>query len=334
MDGQKPKIIIDDELRLMVQPLLKDAYLRLEADILKKGCREPLKLWRGILVDGMNRLSICTRRNIAYRTEELEFSDRNEVIAYIAAIQLLRTDIPEEVRRYLIGKRFEAEKAIAINRKLADWNLYARNADLNGLPYRLFNPSQLPKQYHSLRNPTALRLAQEYCVSADTIDKYAKYARAVDAVFRKDPMLIKMLLSGKYKIPQSAIITLAKRSAQDIQRYREKITTEMNMRDGMRPRVLLRNSQHKFVSPAHNDGAALKIGVKDVPKPNPDAEINRLSLTLPSWTDSIIRVHKGTDFETVSVDSRHKLENALSTHQEAVTLMLTDVRKEDESDND
>ena len=58
MDGQKPKIIIDDELRLMVQPLLKDAYLRLEADILKNGCREPLKLWRGILVDGMNRLNI------------------------------------------------------------------------------------------------------------------------------------------------------------------------------------------------------------------------------------------------------------------------------------
>ena len=102
----------------------------------------------------------------------------------------------------------------------------------------------------------------------------------------------------------------------------------------MRPRVLLRNSQHRFVSPVHNDGAALKIGVKDVPKPNPDAEINRLSLTLPSWTDSIIRVHKGTDFETVSVESRHQLENALSTHQEAVTLMLTDVRKEDESDND
>ena len=69
-------------------------------------------------------------------------------------------------------------------------------------------------------------------------------------------------------------------------------------------------------------------------QPNPDAEVNRLSLTLPSWTDSIIRVHKGTDFETVSLASMHQLENALSTHQEAVTLMLTDVRKEDKRDDD
>jgi len=110
--------VVLPEMETLLPPLSEEQRSLLEEDILKNGCREPLKLWRGILVDGMNRLNICTKRNIAYKTEELEFSDRNEVIAYIAAVQLLRTDVPEEVRRYLIGKRFEAEKAIAINRKL------------------------------------------------------------------------------------------------------------------------------------------------------------------------------------------------------------------------
>ena len=99
-------IIIDSRFRLMIQPLVREQYLRLEADIVRNGCHDPVKLWQGILVDGLNRIRICKSHKLSYQTEDLTFNDRNEVIAYIASIQLLRTDVPEETRRYLIGKRF------------------------------------------------------------------------------------------------------------------------------------------------------------------------------------------------------------------------------------
>ena len=145
-------------------------------------------------------MTLYQYRSSGYQTEELVFNDRDEVIAYIASIQLLRSDVPEETRRYLIGKRFEAEKAVAHRQKISDWNLYTRNADIHGLAYRVFNPAQLPRPNQSIRTPAAFRLANEYCVSADTIDKYGRCAKAIDIIAEKDIALAKMLISGKYRI--------------------------------------------------------------------------------------------------------------------------------------
>ena len=237
MDSQIDNIIIDGRFRLMILPLVKERYLRLEADIVRNGCRDPVKLWQGILVDGLNRIRICKNHKLQYQTEELVFSDRDEVIAYIASIQLLRSDVPEETRRYLIGKRFEAEKAVAHRQKISDWNLYTRNADIHGLAYRVFNPAQLPRPNQSIRTPAAFRLANEYCVSADTIDKYGRCAKAIDIIAEKDIALAKMLISGKYRIAQSVIVAIAKRTPQEMEKIRKNIAAEEPLGEGMRSRL-------------------------------------------------------------------------------------------------
>jgi hypothetical protein len=44
------------------------------------GCRDPLVLWNGILIDGYNRYKICTENNIPFKTIDKEFASREEVL--------------------------------------------------------------------------------------------------------------------------------------------------------------------------------------------------------------------------------------------------------------
>ena len=60
------RIVIDDEFKNLIPALLPDEYKLLEANIVRDGCREPLSVWKGILVDGHNRHRICTKHGIKF----------------------------------------------------------------------------------------------------------------------------------------------------------------------------------------------------------------------------------------------------------------------------
>ena len=49
-----------------------------------------------------------------------------------------------------------------------------------------------------------------------------------------------------------------------------------------------------------------------MPAFDPDASINELSLTIPSWINSIKRSEKNTDFEIISKGARKRLIEALT----------------------
>jgi len=58
----KPKI--DAEFASLIPPLSADEYMQLEANLIVEGCRDPLVVWGEILIDGHNRLQICTKHNM------------------------------------------------------------------------------------------------------------------------------------------------------------------------------------------------------------------------------------------------------------------------------
>ena len=51
-DSKTPELTVDCEFRDLIRPLLKDEYRHLEAALLADGCREPITVWKGIIVDG------------------------------------------------------------------------------------------------------------------------------------------------------------------------------------------------------------------------------------------------------------------------------------------
>lgn len=61
---------IDPELKAWIDPLSTDEYALLEASILLDGCRDPLVVWGGYLLDGHNRYEICQKHGIEFATFE------------------------------------------------------------------------------------------------------------------------------------------------------------------------------------------------------------------------------------------------------------------------
>ncbi|MDB5911186.1 MAG: hypothetical protein JWP34_5303 [Massilia sp.] len=61
---------IDEELKAWIDPLSPDEYALLESSILQDGCRDPLVVWGGYLLDGHNRYEICQKHGIAFTTFE------------------------------------------------------------------------------------------------------------------------------------------------------------------------------------------------------------------------------------------------------------------------
>jgi hypothetical protein len=63
-------LYVDDELQAWIDPLSPDELALLEASLLEDGCRDPLVVWGGYLLDGHNRYALCTKHGIPFQTVE------------------------------------------------------------------------------------------------------------------------------------------------------------------------------------------------------------------------------------------------------------------------
>lgn len=61
---------IDAELQALIEPLTSEELAGLEASLLQDGCRDPLVVWEGLLLDGHNRYALCCKHGIAFQTVE------------------------------------------------------------------------------------------------------------------------------------------------------------------------------------------------------------------------------------------------------------------------
>lgn len=92
---------IDNEFRALIPPLSADEYAQLEANIIADGCRDPLVVWDGTLIDGHNRHKICTEHGIPYATKEHAFADRDAAIIWIIENQFGRRNLSDISRMRL-----------------------------------------------------------------------------------------------------------------------------------------------------------------------------------------------------------------------------------------
>ena len=62
--------------------------------------------------------------------------------------------------------------------------------------------------------------------------------------------------------------------------------------------------------------------IKDMPAFDPDAEINSLALTIPSWISSINCTRSTAKFSLLTPEGRKRLEQELCKLQKAIQMML------------
>jgi hypothetical protein len=193
----------DHEFANLCRALTTEEKAQLEGNLKKDGCTDPLKLWGDILLDGHNRLEICTRLNLPFKTEQIDIKDRGDALNWVIANQLGRRNlIPEDVA-YLRGKRYEAEKKNPINTQIQD-GVVPQRSDQND------------------QAGTDARLGKEFGVGSATIRRDAVFASAVDKI---DTQLGKdvaaMIRTGKSGLTKKAIIEFAKDDDMTLQKFND-----------------------------------------------------------------------------------------------------------------
>ena len=200
-------IIIDEEFRIYLPTLDKVTYEGLEKSLLEHGARDPLVLWNGILIDGYNRLKICTEHDIPFTTVSMEFDSREDVLDWIVENQLARRNLTPIELSHFRGMLFNSRK-----RSRGGINQYTEKSA---------NPQNGGKQS---RSATAREIGERFKVSKNTIERDGKVADALNAIAEVSLDAKRKVLSGEVPIDRSKLQRLSRASKEEIEDVANQIT--------------------------------------------------------------------------------------------------------------
>ena len=306
MKKELRQLKIDPEFRSLIRPLNRQEYLQLESNIMADGSREPIVTWNGVIIDGHNRYEICLKHYIPFATEDMSFASRDEAILWICVNQLGRRNLSDETRKFLIGLQYEKEKIIITQRNRLGTNQY--NAARQG---------KYPEPVS--RHATAERIAAENHISPGTVQKYARYARALQAIDERNPKVLPKILAGDYKISHESVIEMAKLPSAELNRVKKRLDS------GEAPFSCYSKTRNAIKKGIERQKSELsepqRPSVKDMPSYDPDAEINSLCFTIPSWIGSMDRMRRSLDKGQVSPEAKKRVKESLEALISSVKTM-------------
>lgn len=203
---------IDPEFQGKIPPLTFEELEQLEKNIVNDGkVINPIIVWNGLIVDGHNRYTILQKHpDIPYTVHEKEFADRYEAIIWICKNQLGRRNLTPEQKKYLVGKQYEAEKALIPNEKGA--NQYT---SLVG-----------GQNDHQPKNEkTRARIARETNTTDSFVRRAEVFAKGIDAAEEAVPGTRQKVLSGEIKPTAAEIASVARAPPEERPALVEKICT-------------------------------------------------------------------------------------------------------------
>jgi len=176
----------------LIPALSSDEFEQLEKNILADGCREPLVVWNGFLLDGHHRFSICLKHGIPFKivAPERDLKDDLDARIWIVENQFGRRNLIDFVKATLA---LELKK------------LYQERAKKT----RLGNLKQFNDQAHTECNPDHTRYKTDAEKNRDRVDaKIGKYVgvsaiqiRRTEKILEKgNPEDIAKLKSGEKTI--------------------------------------------------------------------------------------------------------------------------------------
>ena len=192
---------IDPEFSAQILPLSFEELQQLEMNMIRDGkLTDPIIVWNKTILDGHNRYNILRKHSfIEYEIKEMEFSSRQEALIWICNHQLGRRNLTPERRKYLIGKRYEAEKQISQNRGNQYTSTKKDATDQND-----------PCQNKSGSHITRQRIANETGTSEGYVQRAEKYMNGVEAADEAAPGAREEILNGKIKAADREICAIAK----------------------------------------------------------------------------------------------------------------------------
>ena len=308
MEQQLYQLETDPALKRLVPLMDLAEFSEMEEEIRMHGGTRGVKVWgRKILVD-YEYYEQCHREKIPFCLVSLSFETYQEAVAWICKNQLFRRSLTEEMRKYLIGKRSLAERTIAL---LQMRKLQVRS-DHSVMKFAKHNVS---------RTHVRERIGTEYSLVYITVRKYEAYVIALDTVYAISPEFVEKHLAGRLKLSFEKIDRLALLPPDEVyNECRRLMEVPHKARCGFAKSLRDMKEEIKKTMPS--------VSIKDMPVYDPDAEIVSLSLTIPSWTSSIIRARDASNMAEISQEARLGLKEALTGLRSTTDSLLYALRED------
>ncbi|MBS1828801.1 MAG: hypothetical protein JST93_26095 [Acidobacteria bacterium] len=192
-------IQINPEFRSLIGPLTKEERQQLEANLVAEGCRDPLVLWRGILLDGHNRFEICERLGIPYLTVEIDLPNDEAAKLWIEEHQIGRRNLTTD-QRAAIAYRIMQRRVALSNQQRARKGGSARSLCLVVAP--------------TTKQPSGPRQRE---VAASQLGVSPNRLRAVTEIAKQSPDFVEQLVAGTLTIKE-AKEAIAERTRQQLRK--------------------------------------------------------------------------------------------------------------------
>lgn len=288
---------IDPEIRRLVFPYSQEERDVLEQQILRHGCCQPVVVWYGYLIQGFEQYDICMEHGIPFEIKNISFRVREEVISITCRDELGSRYLPENQRRYLIGKRYNADIVIGAHNAAGTDQFKERTR--RDIP-------RGKKFYESNAGRIKDLLAEEYHLNESSITRYSAYAQSIDYIASIKPEAVHQILAGEMKTSIEAVMACYGKQEDEVAKLLAATRKSVSVK--------------RAVCLKEEDGAGITI--KDMPAFDPDAEINSLALTIPSWISSINRTRSVAKLPQVTLKGRNRLEQELYQLHEATQIMI------------
>ena len=310
MEAMLYHLQIDQEFIGLIPPMQRKEYVQLEMNISEEGCRDPIVVWDQTIVDGHNRYQICHRHKIPFKIVSKEFDSREAAKAWICANQLGRRNITPEYRKYLIGMQYDLERCAQRNKAGRNQHSPARIIvnDAGGI--------EAPS---SGMHVTAQSVGEQHNISADTVQKYARYSRAINKINESVPEVGPKVLDGTIKVSHEGLMQLAKMDADQLTEFAG------NLSEVKRPVIAYDPANHEVTAKeTRKSKEAIFSGptIKDMPEYDPDADVAGLTLTIPSWVKVISHTKERIKIEEISDSAKGKVKTVLKELLEAASGLL------------
>lgn len=268
-------LTIDPEFEAFIPPLDATDYARLKANILADGCREPISVWNGTILDGHNRYRICTENGIPFSTIDISsVHTRAEAFVWMYENQLGRRNL-EPFRR--------AEMALKVKPYIEERARERARANLkqNTENAQHFSDSQKISTNTEVQNSaprekglkTVEKLAEKANVSRNTIQRVEKILE------KAEPEVIEKARSGEISINQAyqTVKPARKQDAKPVEKPEVKQQTQAE-------------KDQAFIDDAMADGPTLEEIVEETQRENEQLHKKIQSLTQDDKDAEIVRL--------------------------------------------
>ena len=283
------KIITNEQIDRMVQPLDEHNRKQLEFEVMTDISKRCVRVFRGYHLNDRERYEACIKSGVEPRIEYMQFDEVLKAGVFVCETQLKRNDLTAEYRKYLIGKRFNYEKLIKKDDKSGD-----------------------------SVSVIATDISKGFYLASGTVIKYGNFAESIDTVFDQSSELALGILLGRFRISHDNMVELSRLRPDEIKTVARSAIEDKIERISIsyiRNEVKWSYVQQRAPSSRRErkeEKIAEKPAIRQMPRYDPDSDVNSLCMTIDSWISSIQRVNNSENLSKISTKASLKLMHKLS----------------------